>query len=171
MKCLQLFVLSTGNNGHSKTSLETSAPSVRSSGNSEDSPLIEGSRVKSDPQSTGDGTHQQQRNKTPQLSPKRDPHPAQASAASSSTTSTVNAALQGAGVPQVPKQNTKVNVPQSKPGNRKHTGKTKQSKYDFSAASTLNILKHHSHYHTVPLLSTNRYAPLSVDNPWLSNAE
>lgn len=164
VKCFQLFVLSTGDDPHSsKASLQSSASAVNIP--TENCPLMDdmdGSKVKSNP-ATGDRTQNQQQDKTPQLSPVGCHQPAQASAASSSTTSTGNAALQGARFPQAPNQKPEVDVLPSKPGNRTHTGKTKRSSSDCSAASRSNISKPHNHYLTVPLWSRNRYAALSDD--------
>lgn len=165
MKCFQLFVLSTGDDPHSsKASLQSSTSSVNRT--TENIPLIDdmdGSKVKSNPP-TGDRTHQQQQDKRHQLSPVRCDQPAQASAASSSTTSTGNAAPQVPMLPQAPKQKPEVDVPPSKPDNRKHTGKTKRSSYDCSAVCRPNNSKPHNPDLTVPLWSRNRYAALSDYN-------
>ncbi|XP_075891415.1 butyrophilin-like protein 1 [Nelusetta ayraudi] len=148
----------------SKASLQSSTSSVNRT--TENIPLIDdmdGSKVKSNPP-TGDRTHQQQQDKRHQLSPVRCDQPAQASAASSSTTSTGNAAPQVPMLPQAPKQKPEVDVPPSKPDNRKHTGKTKRSSYDCSAVCRPNNSKPHNPDLTVPLWSRNRYAALSDYN-------
>lgn len=167
MKCFQLFVFCTGDDPHSsKASLQSNTPVMNSP--AENVPLMDdmdGSKIKS-PSQTADVTYRQQEDKPSHLSPAGCHQPAQASAASSSTTSTGNAAVQEARFLQAPKQKPKGDVQPSKSGNRKHPGKIKLSHSNCSAASSPNIPKIPDHYLTMPHLSRNRYAALSDINFW-----